>query len=29
MTIQGLAIAIAVIFLSYPLLALLKSGVVK
>ena len=29
MTIQGLAIAIAVVFLSYPLLALLKSGVAK
>jgi hypothetical protein len=28
-TIQGLAIAIAVVFLSYPLLALLKSGVAK
>lgn len=29
MTIEGLAIAIAVVFLSYPLLALLRSGVAK
>lgn len=29
MIIEGLAIAIVVVFLSYPLLALLKSGVAK
>lgn len=29
MTIEGLVIAIGVVFLSYPLLALLKSGVAK